>query len=99
MARNFYSIAYRKAVRVLEVGCGAGANLWFLAREGFAFAGIDGSEAAIAQAQRRLDKELPNWEQSSELRISDIAQLPYGDAEFDAVIDVEASYSFRRMNS
>ena len=39
IARNFYSRQIRRDTRILEVGCGPGANLWFLAREGFSFAG------------------------------------------------------------
>ena len=34
-------------VRILEVGCGAGNNLWFAALEGFQVTGIDASETAI----------------------------------------------------
>lgn len=90
VARNFYRVDDRAAVRLLEVGCGPGANLWYLAREGFSFVGIDGSETAITQAEKRLDAECPDWRARGELRVGDIVNLPFSDASFDAVIDNEA---------
>jgi SAM-dependent methyltransferase len=90
VARNFYQAPDRSAVRLLEVGCGPGANLWYLAREGFAFVGIDGSQTAIGKAASRLDGECPGWRARGELRIGDIASLPYDSLSFDAVIDNEA---------
>lgn len=90
VARNFYQIPDRANVRILEVGCGPGANLWFLAREGFHVAGVDGSQTAITKAMRRLDAECPGWRTRGELKVGDIARLPYADAVFDAVIDNEA---------
>lgn len=90
VARNFYGVSDRKSVRILEVGCGPGANLWFLAREGFSFCGIDGSATAIEQAKSRLDAECPGWQAHGELHIGDIGQLPFAGASFDAVIDNEA---------
>jgi SAM-dependent methyltransferase len=92
VARNFYGAPDRSAVRVLEVGCGPGANMWFLAREGFGFAGIDGSALAIEQATARLDAEIPGWAARGSLHIGDVETLPFEDGEFDAVIDNECVY-------
>jgi 2-polyprenyl-3-methyl-5-hydroxy-6-metoxy-1,4-benzoquinol methylase len=47
VGRNFYTVKDRSAITILEVGCGTGANLWYLAREGFSVYGIDGSNVAI----------------------------------------------------
>lgn len=90
VARHFYRVADRASVRLLEVGCGPGANLWYLAREGFSFVGIDGSETAISKAEARLDEECPGWRTRGELRVGDIVTLPFQDSVFDAVIDNEA---------
>lgn len=90
VALNFYTVPDRNKVRVLEVGCGTGANLWYLAREGFSIFGIDGSETAIRKAKERLDRECPNWQ--GELVVGDILQLPFEDNYFDAVLDNEAVY-------
>jgi len=87
VARNFYSVRDRNSVKMIELGCGPGANIWYLAREGFAAYGIDGSDAAIAQAERRLHGE----KLSADLRVGDITALTghYGQRpQFDAVIDV-----------
>ena len=42
---------------MLDFGCGAGANTWFLAREGFDTYAFDGSEFAIRNAKNKLEKE------------------------------------------
>ena len=47
----------RGKINVLEVGCGAGNNIWFFAREGFATHGIEGSATALAYAGDRLTAE------------------------------------------
>lgn len=74
----------RSEVRILEVGCGPASNLWFAAREGFAVTGIDGSAAAIAQAQRRFADEGLH----GDLRVGDFTRLDgLPDASFDLAID------------
>lgn len=92
VARNFYKAPDRARVRFLELGCGPGANLWFLAREGFGFVGIDGSPAAIRQAEAHLDAECPRWRDRGELRVGDVSRLDFAEASFDAVIDNECVY-------
>lgn len=83
--------ASRQNLRVLEVGCGPGANLWYLAREGFSIAGIDGSPRAIAIARDRLRAEgLQSSAQTADLKVGNFAALPWPDNSFDAVIDIEA---------
>jgi len=90
MARHFRSVADRSAVRVLEIGCGPGPNIWYLAREGFAVAGIDGSPTAVRQAGARLAAEgLPD----ADIRVGDFSGLPWTDESFDVVIDIAALYA------
>ncbi len=97
VARNFYKAPDRKAVRILEVGSGPGANLWFVAREGFSAYGIEGSATAVAQSIKRLDDEVGGW--SGKIVQGDFNRLPFADAEFDAVIDIEAIYCNAFENS
>jgi len=92
VARNFYAAAgvkrdkeQRAKIKLLEVGCGPGANIWFMAREGFGTFGVDGSETAITKARQRLDQE----GLAADLRVGDISDLPYQDGTFDAVADNE----------
>ncbi len=88
VARNFYEAPDRSAVKFLELGCGPGPNLWFLAREGFTAYGIDGSPSALRQANARLNQETPAWHGG--LTHGELLHLPFPDNCFDAVIDNEA---------
>jgi len=73
----------RSRVRVLEIGCGAGNNLWCAAREGFDTTGIDSSPTAIARARELLAAE----GLSAALHVVDFTKLPFPDASFDLAID------------
>lgn len=72
----------------LEIGCGPGANLWFLAREGFRIAGIDGSATAIDAARRRLAAE--GVTEPADLKIGNFARLPWPASSCDIVIDIQS---------
>jgi len=86
VARNFYSVKERSQVDMLEVGCGAGACLWFITREGFSATGIDGASAALEKARDLLKKDNLN----ANLICGDIIQLDeiVGDKQFDFIYDV-----------
>ncbi len=71
------------APRVLEIGFGAGNNLWFLAEAGFTVSGIEYSETAVEHAKERLAK----LGLSLDLRGGDLKDLPYADESFDFVLD------------
>jgi ubiquinone/menaquinone biosynthesis C-methylase UbiE len=92
VARNFFHKPHRSEIQLLEVGCGPGANIWFFAREGFSFAGIDGSSSAIEQATTRLNMEIPDWQARGALHVGEIENLPFKNNQFDAVIDHECVY-------
>jgi SAM-dependent methyltransferase len=93
IAKNFYKIQDRGSIKILELGCGPGANIWYLAREGFTIYGIDGSETAILNAKNRLESESLE-SKIGELRVGDyFNELDhFRDNCFDAVIDVESLY-------
>jgi SAM-dependent methyltransferase len=95
VARNYYGSRERHAVRFLEVGSGTGANLWFLAREGFSACGVEGSASAAEIARQRLSAECPGWNalpRTGSIEVGDILNLSAADASFDAVLDSEAVY-------
>jgi SAM-dependent methyltransferase len=89
IALNFGRAADRGSVRLLEIGCGPGANVWFMAREGFAVSGIDGSATAIQKASQRLARE----GLSADLRVGDFAELPWPDGHFDGVVEIVSLYA------
>ncbi len=88
VARNFYRAPKRGDIKILEVGSGTGANLWYVAREGFSVYGIDGSESGVELTIRRLNEEVPGWQ--GEILVGDIVSLEYPDEYFDGAIDNEA---------
>lgn len=73
----------RQEISILELGCGAGNNVWFMAAEGFKASGIDMSVSAISYA---LDRFKKNGLQA-ELVVGDIVSLPWPDEKFDIVLD------------
>ena len=84
VARNFYA-GNRTATKLLEIGCGPGANIWYMVREKFDVYGIDGSDTAIQRAGARLKAE----GLAANLRVGDIGKLPWDKEMFDAVADNE----------
>ena len=89
IARWFSAHQDRSSIRLLEIGCGPGANVWFMAREGFSVSGIDGSPTAIRQAERRLAEE----GLGADLQVGDFARLPWPDANFDGLVENVSLYT------
>jgi SAM-dependent methyltransferase len=89
VARSFGKSGDKKKIAILEVGCGPGANLWYLAREGYDTYGIDGSHIAVNRAKERLIKD----GLKAEIVAGDVLTLPFPDAKFDCVLDVECLYA------
>ncbi|WP_252250247.1 class I SAM-dependent methyltransferase [Clostridium sp. ZBS13] len=81
--RNYPRNIKKKSVNILEVGCGAGNNLWFAAREGFNVTGIDISKSAIDYVKERFKQE----NLDGKFIVSNSAKLPFEENTFDLVID------------
>jgi ubiquinone/menaquinone biosynthesis C-methylase UbiE len=90
VARNYYNRS-RAEVKMLDIGCGAGAITWYLAKEGFNAYGFDGSFTAIEKAKDRMRGEGVN----AELIVCDATNLIYEDNYFDGVIDSAVIYANR----
>ncbi len=74
---------FPRGSRFLDVGCGAGTNLLYLAREKFDVYGVDLSPRAIAVAQERArTARLPVHAQ-----VGDALQLPFPTGRFDGAND------------
>ena len=66
-------------MKVLEVGCGTGANLELFAEAGCEIAGLDLSPSMMDIARRKLGDR-------ADLRLGDAADMPYSDNSFDLVL-------------
>lgn len=78
----FYEAAFEVlgvagGMRLLDAGCGAGLALSLAAERGAIVTGLDASAGLLAVARERLP--------AADLRLGDLAALPYADASFDAV--------------
>jgi cyclopropane fatty-acyl-phospholipid synthase-like methyltransferase len=75
-------------IRVLDLGCGAGRHLIYMARQGFEAYGTDISETGLNFTKVRLRKEgLEGY-----LVKADMMMLPYRESFFDAIISLHAIY-------
>lgn len=72
-------------LRVLDIGCGGGFTCEFLARRGARAFGMDQSASSVSQAQAHAQSEGLQIEYA----VGRAESLPYGDAEFDAVVCVD----------
>lgn len=86
MGRNFFPLSkkVRKKVRILELGCGSGANLWMIAKEGFDSYGIDFSKTALQLCRKILKKHSTD----ATLKLSSMNKIPFQANFFDAVVDI-----------
>ncbi|WP_158658011.1 class I SAM-dependent methyltransferase [Agarilytica rhodophyticola] len=87
----------RSAVSVLELGCGAGANLSFFLCEGFQTYGIDGSPSAINNADKNLSLIKSSQQKKGTpfyfLSVGDFKSLPYESEMFTIVVDNLSIYA------
>jgi len=67
--------------RVLEVGCGVGANIPFFLEQGFEYHAVEGAPSAVAQLRERYGDQIDVKQQDFSQR------LPYDDSYFDLVVD------------
>jgi ubiquinone/menaquinone biosynthesis C-methylase UbiE len=69
--------------RSLDVGCGAGTNVLWLAREGFNATGVDLAPGAVEAASKRAESE----KSSARFVNGDALNLPFADRSFDVTTD------------
>lgn len=87
IGRKFNKIVNKKKIKVLEVGCGPGGNLWMLANEGFETYGMDFAPESILIAK----KNLKSRKLKAYFSVSDMTKLNYQDNFFDLIIDIFSS--------
>jgi len=92
---NLYGKNTNKSkITVLEVGSGAGANIWFFAREGFDTYGIDFSKFACKNAKKMLKKD----KLKAHIAVGDFCNLPYKNNFFDLVLDRNSLYCLAKKD-
>jgi SAM-dependent methyltransferase len=68
---------------VLDVGCGTGENVLYLAERGYVAAGVDGAPTAIKKARAKAKRR----GLSATFEVGDALNLPTPERLFDSVID------------
>ena len=68
---------------VLDVGCGTGENLLYVAERGFVAMGIDGAPTAIKKARAKAKRRGLN----AQFEVGDALNLSVPERPFDTVID------------
>lgn len=86
MADHYFSLPLGKRMRIkcLEVGCGTGANLWMIAKEGFDTYGMDIAPTSIGLCKQML----ASYGVKAKLSVGDMKKLDFKDKFFDAIVDV-----------
>lgn len=75
----------RDGLKALEVGCGPGANLWFLARSGFQVTGLDSSIIALNQADALVREMTGAAPRLLPLDVAGGSEIP---GSYDLIVDV-----------
>jgi len=83
---SFFSKNFKEKtskLNILEVGCGAGNNLEFLAKKGHNVYGIDASENVIEYTKKKFE----NKNITGNFTIGEFTDLPYENDFFDLIIN------------
>lgn len=88
LSQNLIKKSKRK-IKILEIGCGVGSNLWYLKKKGYSVYGIDSSERAIFLSKKRCKIE----KTKCNIFLMNAKKLQFKDNYFDIVIDIECLYS------
>ena len=75
-----------KRLHFLEMGCGAGPNLIWLAQKGITVSGVDISPTALALARQNLERA-GYGERVGQLVEASVSGLPFEDGTFDGVVE------------
>ena len=75
-------VEQRNTVKILELGCGSGANLWMLLTKAFRLTLLTSTGLVYCH------EVFKQWNVSAELMLGDMTALLYTANSFDAVVDV-----------
>ncbi len=71
--------------RIVDIGCGAGRNLYYFLQNGFAVFGIDQNEQAIDSLRSLSDYLVPGYPKHNFV-VGDIENMSFPEASFDLAI-------------
>ncbi|SDT28736.1 Methyltransferase domain-containing protein [Paenibacillaceae bacterium GAS479] len=78
----------RPGARIADIGCGMGRHSLALSKLGYSVVGMDLSEALLEEARNQEDSESVTWVHG------DMRRIPFGDEEFDAVVNLFTSFGY-----
>lgn len=78
---NRYVDSKKKQIRILELGCGAGANIPFFIKKGFKYYGIDGSKTIVKNIKNKFPEIKDN------IIVGDFTNEVNFKGKFDLIID------------
>lgn len=93
MPRYATQFKARGAKRILDLGCGTGRHTVFLAKNGFDVFGLDIAPSGLCATLQTLSKA----GLIAHVTLSDIQQLPFEDAFFDAIISLRVIHHNRLL--
>jgi SAM-dependent methyltransferase len=82
-------VGEHKPGRALDLGCGSGTNLVFLARAGWQVTGVDFALHAVETAKRKLSRA----GLAGSVQVGDVSRLEPLEGPFDLVLDIGCYHS------
>ena len=79
--------------RALDLGCGPGTNVRYLARLGLHAVGIEIAGAALSRARVRLQTQEPHLARRAEFVCADVCSLPFAGIDAAYILDVGCLHS------
>ena len=73
-------------MQFLEMGCGAGPNLLWLAQKGITVSGVDVAPTALGLARETLERN-GHGKQIGQLLEASVSAVPLADASFDGIVE------------
>ena len=81
---------YKKRIKILEIGCGAGGNLWLFGKEKIYFDAIDISNIAIKKVNKIFQSKYKNYKKyKKKIICCDVLNMPNTLKNYDVIIDSE----------
>ena len=82
-SRNLLPVSSERSIHTLDIGCGCGNNLWFLAEQGLDVIGIDVSPSAIQYTKKIME----NRKVKGQVIVSSFQNYSGANESFDFIID------------